>query len=55
MHRAGQSIQRRVMRARGLIDSFGVGGQLVVEAVEIDSFPSGNEAFDIGPAKIEMP
>jgi hypothetical protein len=43
------------MLARGLVDRARVGGRLVPEAVEIDSFAASDQTFHVWAAEIEMP
>ena len=50
MHRTGLRIHGRVVRARGFVDSFRVSGELVVEAVEKDTFAALHEPLDIRTA-----
>ena len=55
MHRAGPGIERGIMVARRLVDLLRIGGELVVEAVEIDALAPLDQPFHVGPAEIEMP
>ena len=43
------------MLARRFVDRFGVGRQLVVEAVEIDALAARDQPLHVGAAEIEVP
>src|ERR1700722_13579960 len=54
MHRAGTSIQGRVMLARCLVEELRVGGKLIPESVQVDSFTTLYQTFGVWTVEGEM-
>src|SRR5215510_14446660 len=55
MHSAGACVESRIVAPRRLLDSLGIGRQLIPETIQVDAFAALDQPLNVRSAEIEVP